>query len=233
MRSVYATTTAPLDILCNIGGAPGIVRRSPLIDALHPEVARQREFYLQLRRTRQREAPPSSPKPGDIKEAVRSASDIAAATCVKVGLVASPAAATAKANAAHAAADATGKRQSSRHAAAATTATTTVRDSPAAKTGGAKAYRRSRSRWSAAVQLLVPSLSANSRPVPPGPNLSYPSPVLTRSGTAAVAKGPSVSPTTADGADATARVGRLTVRQVSTVMCRCSLREQGARGVGF
>ncbi|CAM9350548.1 unnamed protein product, partial [Hapterophycus canaliculatus] len=38
-------------------GTPGIVRRSPLIDALHPEVSRQREFHRKLRETRhQRDA---------------------------------------------------------------------------------------------------------------------------------------------------------------------------------
>ncbi|CAM9810177.1 unnamed protein product [Ectocarpus sp. 6 AP-2014] len=36
--------------------APGIVRRSPLIDALHPEVARQREFQGKRRHARQRDA---------------------------------------------------------------------------------------------------------------------------------------------------------------------------------
>lgn len=42
-------------------GTPGIVRRSPLIDALHPEVSRQREFQRKLRETRkQRDAAAAS-----------------------------------------------------------------------------------------------------------------------------------------------------------------------------
>ena len=38
------------------------MRRSPLIDALHPEVARQRAFQLQLRQARQRGTPSPSPR---------------------------------------------------------------------------------------------------------------------------------------------------------------------------
>lgn len=39
-------------VVAEPGFTPGVVRRSPLIDALHPAVAKQREFQLQLRRTR-------------------------------------------------------------------------------------------------------------------------------------------------------------------------------------
>ncbi|CAM9228445.1 unnamed protein product [Ectocarpus sp. 12 AP-2014] len=62
--------------------APGIVRRSPLIDALHPEVARQREFQGRRRQARRRDASlPASEKivhPADV-ETGTTASAIAAA----------------------------------------------------------------------------------------------------------------------------------------------------------
>lgn len=205
------------------------MRRSPLIDALHPEVARQREFQLQLRQTRQREAPPSSTKPEDIKEVASFVPEVAAAKCVNAEKIVSRAAATAKANAAHAADDATGKGKSSRHAAVATAATA-VRLSPAT-TGGAKARRRSRSRWSDPAPLPVPPLSVTPLPVPPCPTRkpSRPSLDLTGTGTAAVGEGSTMSRPFADGTDVTARAGRLTVQQVGTVLlCCCSLQEPRA-----
>lgn len=46
-----------LDRHWNKAFTPGIVRRSPLVDAFHPAVAKQRAFQQQLRRTHQREVP--------------------------------------------------------------------------------------------------------------------------------------------------------------------------------
>lgn len=211
-------------------------------------MARQREFQLQLQQARRRgrgAIPSPPPKPedgvkekGSVRRPVTNEEAAAPKNATRDGLVARSATATVTAEgngvARAVAADTAGKRhKKNRHAAATATAaasattTTAARDSTGGATTaavGEKAHRRSRSRWSAAVKLLVTPLSAT---MPPNPTRSpsHPSLVLTTEpGTADAAKDGTTSllssrPAGAtDGSDATAtaRAGSLTVQEVST-----------------
>lgn len=199
------------------------MRRSPLIDALHPEVARQRQFQLQLRQARQRESPPRFEKPQDegIDKAAGLLSEAAAANSREAEKTANRAAATIGAASTNAASGVRGTAGKRPHATA-TAAPSTVHVH-AATTGGVKAHHPRRPRRSETEPL----------PVPP-PRATEPSrPLVSPTGSGAAAGASRDGPTScgfSDAADAVARAGRLGALQVSTVWCCGSLCSRRAEG---
>eukprot|EP00903_Cladosiphon_okamuranus_P010271 g9725.t1 len=202
--------------------APGIVRRSPLIDALHPEVARQREFQQRRRQARrQREEPspgPTKPEHEHFEDAAESSPEAAAAKSrevertVKLSTVAGAASTNA---------DSVGTGAKNRRAATTdiSTASATVR-TPTTIAEDVKARHPHRRYLSETVPL----------PVPPSPvtKPSRPLLFLAGSGTGGGACGGGFEPHGIAGSaacDAVARAGKLSPLQwemVETWMARAN-----------
>lgn len=153
------------------------MRRSPLIDALHPEVSRQREFQRKLRETRQQRdaAAGSSGSPSSVVAAPESSrKGIGPKTAKAAGRrkpkAVDTAAAPGVARTSNAGQDSVAKekvKEKAKHyggtdgAAATTTAATTKAE--------VKTRSRRRSLWSEPVPLPVPPLSVAALPPPPSP----------------------------------------------------------------
>ncbi|CAN0306817.1 unnamed protein product, partial [Ectocarpus sp. 8 AP-2014] len=205
--------------------APGIVRRSPLIDALHPEVARQREFQEKRRHPRQRDAAvPASEKiihPADV-ETGTTASAIAAAGPGASTTGAERRAAGARASpigAPNAAARAaTGNAKSTKKPRDATTAAVVA--SNITDTAGASQSRRRRSRslWAETAHESAAPLPVSSFRTPPSPagETSRLTLVPAASG-AAFSEGASISRNVDSPTDDASRAGRLTPKQSERV----------------
>lgn len=199
-------------------GAPGIMRRSPLIDALHPEVARQREFQLQLRQARQQEIPPgSSKREGErTKEAAELTSGAAAANIREGGKTANHATGICSLTGAGRTNVVRGfNGAGARNGHAATTATTTATTAAAAPVlsatiGAVKARNPRRSRCSETAPL----------PVPPSPATKFfrPRPLHLETGASSDGSTPSAF---ADDANAVAQAGTLSALQVNTAVRDC------------
>ncbi|CBN74420.1 hypothetical protein Esi_0020_0141 [Ectocarpus siliculosus] len=209
----------------NSGRAPGIVRRSPLIDALHPEVARQREFQGKRRHARQRDAAvPASEKtihPADV-EAGTTASAIAAAGPGASTTGAERRAAGARASpigAPNAAARAaTGNAKSTKKPRDATTAAVVAGNSTDTAGASRSRRRRPRSLWAETAHEPAAPLPVSSFRTPPSPagETSRLTLVPAASG-AAFSEGASIPRNVDSPTDDASRAGRLTPKQSERV----------------
>ncbi|CAM9869816.1 unnamed protein product [Scytosiphon promiscuus] len=179
------TSASPLSGKCR---APGIVRRSPLIDALHPEVSRQREFRRKLRQTHH------------LREAT-SASAVAATqkSCGEGATYSAGRDAERRRKGERLAAAAARNVSSNSMAARSTTAQAKAKEK-ARRSGGtdgtqveARTHSRRRSRWSEPVPLPDPPLSAAPLPSSPSPvgEVSRPLPPPSETKAPDSGKGPS------------------------------------------
>ncbi|CAM9143437.1 unnamed protein product [Ectocarpus fasciculatus] len=202
--------------------APGIVRRSPLIDALHPEVARQREFQGKRRQARQRDAAaPASVKiihPVDV-ETGTNASAIAAAGPDASTTGAGRRAASTRASpigASNAAARAaTGNAKPTKKPRDATTAAVVASDFTDTAGASQSRRRRPRSLWAETAQVPLPVASCRTPPSPAG-ETSRPA-LVPAASVAALSEGASIPRNVDNATDDASRVGRLTAKQSECV----------------
>ncbi|CAM9151288.1 unnamed protein product [Ectocarpus sp. 12 AP-2014] len=205
--------------------APGIVRRSPLIDALHPEVARQREFQGKRRQARRRDASlPASEKivhPADVgtgttASAIAAAGPSASTTDAErraAGARASPIGAP---NAAARAA--TGNAKSTKKPRDGTTAAVIASNSTDTAGASQSRRRRPRSLWAETAHEPAAPLPVSSFRTPPSPagETSRLTLVPAASG-AAFSEGASLSRDVDSATDYASRAGRLTAKQSERV----------------
>lgn len=186
------------------------MRRCPLIDALHPEVARQREFQLQLRQAHKRESSSGSTGAKGVKETATGL--VPPPTTTKRGkgyqdaVTATSSFAAAARTAADTAPDGEMRKTATKNHRAAASATGTA-------AGNTQVRRRSRSRWSEAAPLP--------KPPPPSRKSARQPPPSAGSRAAASGEGSATISRTAadDGSDVASRGTSLTARQVGTALC--------------
>ncbi|CAM9206655.1 unnamed protein product, partial [Ectocarpus sp. 13 AM-2016] len=205
--------------------APGIVRRSPLIDALHPEVARQREFQGKRRQARRRDAPvPASEKivhhadveTGTTASAIAAAGPSASTTGAErraAGARASPIGAPDAA-----ARPATGNAKSTKKPRDGATAAVIASNSTDTTGASRSRRRRPRSPWAETAREPAAPLPVSSFRTPPSPEgeTSRLTLVPAASG-AALSEEASISRNVDSATDDDSRAGRLTAKQSDRV----------------